>query len=113
MVRERKEEEEPTVFGVEEAIAKIAIEQMKPEGEKLFTITDLMPEEVFGIALLNRYAEILNSDVMKNWIRDFLLLRISRWRMGRKENLVTLTGIREIVEEKRKAKVTDLYAGLR
>jgi len=113
MAERGREEAEPTVFGVEEAIARIALEQMKPEGDKLFTITDLMPEEIFGIALLNRYADVLGSETMRKWVRDFLLLRISRWRIGRKENLVTLTGIREIVEEKRKVKATDLYAGLR
>lgn len=109
----REEAPEPAVFGVEEAIARIALEQMKPEGKKLYTISDLVPEEIFALATLNRYAEIINSKIIENWIEDFLLMRISRWRMGRKENLVTLTGIREIVEERKRVKATDLYAGLR
>jgi len=102
------------VFGTEEALAKIAMEMLKPDGQKLFTVSDVTPREIFGICYMLRYAEIFNSSIMKNWVKDFLLLRISRLRMGRREFLMMGTGMKEMVEEKRKKlKLSDLYSGLR
>lgn len=115
MVERKQETPEPTVFGVEEAMARIALEQMKPEGEKLKTVTDVTPEEIFALSALLRYADLFDSTIMKKWVEDFMRLRISRWRLGRKENLLTVTGIREVTEERKRrgAKATDLFAGLR
>lgn len=48
----------------------------------------------------------------KDWIKEFLLLRISRLRAGRTEFVIVLSGIREFAEMKKKGKVTDLFSGL-
>ena len=109
----RKEAPTPEVFGTEEALAKIVMEMLKPEGDKLYTVTDVTPQEIFGISAMLRYAKIFKSDVMNDWVTDFLKLRISRFRLGRREFIVLGTGIKEVAEERRKRGVKDLYAGLR
>lgn len=91
------------------------LELMRPEGEKLFTVTDVTPSEIFGLSTLMCYANVFKSNVISKWIHNFLLLRISRLRMGRREFLLLSTGIKEIAEEKKRGvkKVTDLFSGLR
>ena len=116
MVELRKglRDKEPTssVFGMEEALARMSMELMSPENEKLFTISDVTPEEVFGIATLISYAELFHSQTIKDWIANFLLLRISRFRTGRKELLMLGTGVKER-EGKTKSSLQNLFSGLR
>jgi hypothetical protein len=55
---------------------------------------------------------MFKSEMANNWIKEFLLLRISRLRAGRTEFVIVLSGIREFAEMKKKGKVTDLFSGL-
>jgi hypothetical protein len=110
---ERSETPESTVFGTEEALAKISMELLEPTGKKLMTVTDLTPEEIFGLAYAKRIAALLDSDLMKNWIDDFMMMRISRLRRGRQEFLLLGTGIKEASERRKGTKVGDIFAGLR
>jgi hypothetical protein len=84
---------------------------MTPTEENLFTITDVTPEEIFAIAVLLGYAKKFNSTIAVKWVDDFLLLRISRLRIGRKELLMLGSGMRREAERKR-GSATDLFAGL-
>lgn len=113
MATRRKEAPDSQVFGTEEALAKISMELLSPTGDKLMTVTDLTPEEIFSLAYLNRIATIFKSKVMKEWVREFMLMRISRFRRGRQEFLLLGTGIREIGDRKKRGKVADIFAGLR
>lgn len=94
-------------------MAKLSIELMKPEGEKLMTLSDLTPEEIFGISTLLSYAEMFKSDVIKGWVKNFLLLRISRLRLGRKEPIALGMGMHDTSERKGRKSIGDLFAGLR
>jgi hypothetical protein len=58
------------------------------------------------------FGKIFKSKLSENWIKEFLLLRISRLRAGRTEFVIVLSGIREFAELKKKGKVTDLFQGL-
>jgi hypothetical protein len=89
------------------------MELLNPEKEKLYTVTDVTPEEIFGIPTLLRFADSFKSDLIKSWIKDFLLLRISRFRMGRREFILLSTGIKEVSEKRKGGKVGDLFAGLK
>jgi len=106
-------ETEGEVFGPEEALAKISLELQRPEEEKLLTSSDLTPEEIFILTGSYTLADILKSKLIKNALDRFLLLRISRFRLGRKEMIMLSTGIREGTESRRKGKLQDLFAGLR
>jgi hypothetical protein len=89
-------------------------EMQDPSGNKLHTITDLTPAEVFGVATLYSYAKIFKSTVIVDWLEKFQLLRISRLRLGRRENLMMATGVRELAEDRRrKSKPQDLFTGLK
>lgn len=108
-------DKEPTssVFGLEEAMAKLSMELMKPEEEKLMTVSDITPEEVFGLATLMSYAELFKSKLIERWIENFLMLRISRFRTGRKELLMLGSGLREGGERKKRASLDSFFAGLK
>jgi hypothetical protein len=112
MVLKREDTTESEVFGTEEALAKISLELINPISKKLFTVTDVTPSEIFGIPTILAFAEKFKSKISKDWIENFLLLRISRLRIGRTEFVVILSGIREFAELKKKGKTQDLFAGL-
>jgi len=110
----REQAPDTTVFGVEEATARMLQGFEAPEGEKLQSLSDVTPTEVFGLNLIKQFGEIFNSKVTEGWIKNHLLFRISMLRMGRKEDILIATGLREGIETKRgKGKITDLFAGLR
>jgi hypothetical protein len=101
------------VIGPEEAIARIGLELLYAQGEELKSLSDLTPKEVFYLSVLTNIAEFYNSNVMKNFIDNFLKFRISRMRLGRKEMLIFATGLREATEEIKKGRsVASLLAGL-
>lgn len=103
-----------SLMGIEEALAKISMELLEPEEDKLMTVSDVTPEEVFTLALLMAYGKEFKSKMIDEWIKKFLLLRISRWRMGRREFLLLGTGLREATEEKsKKASLKSLFAGMK
>lgn len=113
MVLKRGEDiKETEVFGTEEALAKISMEMLDPSASKLLTVTDVTPQEIFSIPSMYALGRIFKSDLANNWIKEFLLLRISRLRAGRTEFVIVLSGIREFAEMKKKGKVTDLFSGL-
>ena len=86
---------------------------VEPEGKKIFTISDITPEEVFYLGMLQTIAEKVGSDIMKTWIENFLLLRCSRLRIGRKELLLLGTGMRQASDIKRGTSISNLFAGFR
>jgi len=113
MVLKRGEDiKETEVFGTEEALAKISMEMLEPSADKLLTVTDVTATEIFGLPTMYALGRMFNSDMAKDWIKEFLLLRISRLRAGRTEFVIVLSGIREFAEMKKKGKVTDLFSGL-
>lgn len=87
---------------------------LNPQAKKLFTTTDLTPTEIFGMATLRRYADIFESKMTQEWIEDFCLMRVSRLRLGRKEIMLLMTGMREAMEvAKGRGKIQDMFQGLR
>lgn len=108
----REETPESQVFGIDEALAKISTQLMTPTKDNIFTISDITPEEVFGISVLLSYAKKFKSQLIQNWADDFLLLRVSRMRLGRKELMTLGTGLRTESEKKRGG-TQDLFAGLK
>jgi hypothetical protein len=108
----KKEVDEHGVVGLDEALARVSLELMNPTEDKIFTISDLTAEEIFGLAGLLTYADFLDSKMMKNFVKYFLLMRISRFRLGRKEFLYILGGLQQISHLKGGAKTAkDLFSG--
>lgn len=107
----RDETPESQVFGIDEALAKISTQLMTPTSDNIFTISDITPEEVFGLSFMLRFAGRFKSSMVEGWVNDFLLLRVSRLRMGRKELMMLGSGMRQ-QSEKKKGGTQDLFAGL-
>jgi len=108
-----KREEHSDIVGIEEAMAKINLELMNPIADKLKTLSDVTPQEVFGVSVLTTYANIFNSSVINNWVKDFLQLRISRLRLGRREFVALGTGMSEYAEKKKARGTGELFAGMK
>lgn len=101
------------VVGTEEAVARIGMEFLSPEKENMPMLTDLTPKEIFILSGLSSLADFYNSVIMKRFILLFMKLRVSRYRIGRKELILFATGLKELEEEKRKGKqLGSLIAGL-
>jgi hypothetical protein len=102
------------VYGTEEALAQIFIQLLEPQGANLQTVSDVTPQEIFGLSVLKSYSTIINSGIMSNWVEDFLRLRVSRMRIGRKELILLGSGIREYLDNKSKGKTkfSELFQGL-
>jgi hypothetical protein len=108
----KKEVEEGNIVGLDEALARVSLELMKPDGERLFTVSDLTPEEVFGMSSVLAYADKIQSDYIKQWVRYLLLLRVSRFRLGRKEFLMILAGLQSVSGAGKGGKsVKDIFGG--
>jgi hypothetical protein len=108
----RESNPESQVFGIDEALAKISTQLMTPTKDNVFTISDITPEEVFGLSVLSTYADKFESKTVEKWIESFLLLRVSRLRLGRKELLMLGSGLRQQNEAK-KGGTADLFMGLK
>lgn len=115
MAFREKKEEQSEIFGIEEAMAKVNLELMNPSTlPKLRALSDVTPQEVFGLSILSTYAKIFNSSVIENWIKEFLELRISRLRLGRREFVSLGTGMSEYAHEKKKGRSSgEIFAGFK
>lgn len=113
MAVERKDSSTPEIMGTEEASARAIQEMNDPSGNRLYTMSDVTPREVFDLTRIALYAKVFGSTLLDKFQERFLLLRNSRFRMGRRENLLIITGVREIEAQKKKGKTTDLYSGLK
>jgi hypothetical protein len=108
----RSETPEAQVFGIDEALAKISTQLMTPTKQNIYTISDITPEEVFGTSVLLSIAKKFKSSMVDEWVDNFLLLRVSRLRLGRKELIVLGAGLRVESEMKKKGTPQDLFAGM-
>jgi hypothetical protein len=84
-----------------------------PTGERLFALSDITPNEVFGLNLIKSYADKFSSPLADDWIKRHLLFRISRLRIGRKELVLLLSGIAQSEKSGKKKSLSDLFSGLK
>jgi hypothetical protein len=104
------------LFGLEEALAKINMELLNPSGEKLYTVSDVTATEIFPLAYLLTLSKKLDSKLMEKWAEKFLLLRISRFRLGRREFVFISGGLREVSEARKggqKGGLANLFSGFK
>jgi hypothetical protein len=104
------------LFGLEEAMAKINMELLNPTGEKLFTVSDVTAQEIFPLTYLLTLSKRLNSTLMEKWVEKFLLLRISRFRLGRREFVFISGGLREVSEARKtgqKGGLAGIFSGFK
>lgn len=104
------------IIGPEEAASTLLVELLESEDkEKLKLISDVTAKEIFFISFLESLISKFGKENLKmlnNYIDNFLKLRISMWREGRKEVIEASLGLRAL-EEWRKRMATELTRGLR
>lgn len=62
-----------------------------PKGLAKFTLSDLTDTEIKSLAQLSALADHFEDEVLKSYIRNFLLLKRSRRRLGVKE-IISIAG---------------------
>lgn len=106
------------IFGMDEATARISIELLKMGKEeeaieeKSKIMTELFVDEIPYVAGYLTVAKEYQLDMFKKFILNFLQLRISRERLGRREMVGIAQGVRE-EKEKAKQGLQSLFAGLK
>ena len=104
------------IIGPEEAASTLLVELLEYEDrERLKLITDVTAKEVFYISFLESIISKFGSEnvkILNEYIGNFLKLRISMWREGRKEVIDASLGLRAL-EEWRKRFAAELTKGLR
>jgi len=75
--------------------------------------SDLTDEEILNLSLIYTWAETINCKILKDFANNFLKLRVSKERMGRREIVIIASAGGEIGERRRFRSLRDLFAGLR
>ena len=110
-----REEQMPqdAIMGTEEALAKLYMELLNPSGEKLKTVTDVTPQEIFGMPVMFIFGKMFDSQITKDYGDDFMRLRISRVRSSRQEFVFLGSGLAGASQDKRGRGLGDLFQGLK
>jgi len=88
------------------------MELLNPTGEKLKTVTDVTPKEIFGLPVLFMLANRFKSEMAKDYGNDFMRLRISRQRASRGEFIFMSSGLGMMNQDKKMKGMGDLFQGL-
>lgn len=106
-------EPEAEVFGKDEAFARISMELLKTDKYKKI-LSDLEQDEINAIVSLLAIGRIVKSDIIEEIVDDFLELRVSKNRLGRKEILsFALASTFEGAGGRAKSGISSLFSGLK
>jgi len=106
-------EPESEVFGKDEAFARISMELLKTDKYKKI-LSDLELDEINAIISLLAIGRIVKSDILEKIVNDFLELRVSKDRLGRKEILsFALASTYESGGLRAKSGISSLFSGLK
>lgn len=98
------------IYGTEEAVAKSLLELIKSKKFKI--LSDLDDEEILNLSLLLTWGERIKCKAIVDFCENFLQLRISRYRLGRRE-IVNVASYAGSSDRKKARSIRDLFAGLR
>jgi len=98
------------VMGEEEARAQSLLDLLEPEKAQLKS--DLDDEEIHYLAMLRTWAKELDIKTLDDFCNNFMELRVSRNRMGRREIVFALSLVGERIRGGVKS-IKDLFSGLR
>lgn len=111
---EKKEIQLPVVdvgdesISVDEALGKVAMYLSKTENPKI--LSEVNDTEIRLAAALYSIAERVKDDMLKNFLDNFLYLRVSNKRKGREELLKIAQSVREMPES-RLARLRSFFGG--
>ena len=103
------------IFGMDEATARIAVElskMNKQDEDKAKMLTDLFIDEIPHVAGYFTIASAFDLPIFKDFILNFLQMRISKDRLGRRELVGIASGTQE-TKEKVKQGLQSLFSGLK
>jgi hypothetical protein len=97
------------ILGFEEQVAK-SLDSISPKDikEKSDLSDDL---EIYALSVVYTWAEEINCKLLKIWADNFLKLRNSKFRLGRRE-IVAIASYSAEPERRKLRSLRDLFAGL-
>jgi hypothetical protein len=98
------------IYGTEEAVAKGLMDLLGEKKPKI--LSDLDDEEILNLSLLYSLGDKTKIDSVIAFCDNFLKLRVSRFRLGRRE-IVFVAGAGNEPDRKRFRTIKDLFSGLR
>ena len=78
-----EDDEQEDIISQEEALAKISMILAKTENPE--SLSDLPPDEIMDMTIIKTLGTRLESGLMLDMVKNYLLLRVSNKRQGRKE----------------------------
>jgi len=100
------------IYGVEEAIARSVIELTDVKDEKAKVLSELSLEEIPFVAMLFTVSNRYNLKNLEIFCKEFLKLRVSLDRKGRRELVRISTAEKEMEKQKVKG-ISSLFSGLK
>jgi hypothetical protein len=97
-------------YGQEEAVAKGILDLLKTEKKKIFS--DIEDDHILNLSILFTWAEMIKCEAIKKVCENFLELRVSRFRLGRRE-IIAVASYSGEPERKKVRSITDLFKGMR
>lgn len=100
------------VLGQEEAMAQALLELMNIQEDKTRTLSDLNDEEVGVLSLLQTLGNRIKLNEINDFVRLYCQFKVSRFRLGRREIVNTISLGTMGFEEKRKVgRWKDIFGG--
>lgn len=100
------------IYGVDEAIARSVIELTDVKDEKTRVLSELALEEIPFVAILFTVSNRYNLKNLDMFCKEFLKLRVSLDRKGRKE-IVKISSSEKEEETKKVRGISSLFSGLK
>lgn len=100
------------IFGTEEALGQGMMELFQTSKKNIRIMSDLDEEEILNLSLLYTWADMIDSQFLKTFCDNFLQLRVSRMRLGRRE-IVAIGSNTNNPEKKRIRSIKDMFSGIR
>ena len=107
------EERRPkTLMSHDEAVAQNVLKLGEATDEEIKSLSDLDDEEINYLTILFTLADTIDLDVLKIFGNEFLRLRVSKGRLGRKEIVWISSGLELFAKAAGKVRSPkDIFAG--
>jgi len=103
---------ENRILSHDEAIAQNVLKLTELTDEELKMLSDLTEEEIGYLTILFTISDQIGLDFLKSFGLDFLKLRVSKGRLGRKEIVWISSSLQYLIGGGKGFKLKDVIAGV-
>ncbi|RLG16664.1 hypothetical protein DRN69_00300 [Candidatus Pacearchaeota archaeon] len=103
---------EKRILSHDEAVAQNVLKLTELTEEELKMLSDLEEEEVGYLTILFTISDELGLEFLKSFADDFLRLRVSKGRLGRKEIVWISSSLQYLIGGGKGLKLKDIISGI-